>query len=81
MVTSQQQFDVVVDKYLDTFKKQIVLTLQGDGRWYGRIPDSNDGHGNELDAMLDTPEETLAVLLKCINEICISDNSKSSGTT
>lgn len=43
---------------------QIILTKQSDGRWFGRIPFSDDGHGNEIDACLETPQQTLDCLLE-----------------
>lgn len=41
---------------------QIILTQQSDGKWYGRIPDSDDGYGNEIDCLFNTPEESLKSL-------------------
>ena len=46
------------------FGKTICISPQQDGRWYGRIDGSDDGHGNEIDACLNTPEEILAILLE-----------------
>lgn len=42
--------------------KQFILTEQSDGRYFGRIPDSDDGNGNEIDCLQDTPENALQVL-------------------
>ncbi len=44
--------------------EQFIITKQEDGRYYGRIPNSDDGHGNEMDACFDTPEETLNSLIE-----------------
>ncbi len=45
---------------------QIILTEQSNGKWYGRIPNSNDGNENEIDCCLNTPEEALKCLLEQI---------------
>ncbi len=47
----------------------IVLTKQNNGRWFGRIPGSDDGHGNEIDCLLYTPEQALQSLLEQWGEI------------
>ena len=48
---------------------QIILTKQkSDGRWYGLIPDSDDGNGNEMDACWDNPHDTLQCLLDQLKE-------------
>lgn len=44
---------------------QIILTYKPiDGRWFGRIKNSDDGHGNEIDCYLYTPKQVLASLLE-----------------
>jgi hypothetical protein len=43
--------------------EKIILTKQPDGRWYGRMVGSDDGHGNEIDSAGDTPAECLENLL------------------
>lgn len=45
-------------------KLQIVLTEQDDGRWFGRIPDSDDGNGNTLEAIQNTAQDALNCLLE-----------------
>lgn len=42
----------------------IILSKQRDGKWYGTVKNSDDGHGNEFDGLSDTPEQTLEILLK-----------------
>jgi hypothetical protein len=43
---------------------KISMSKQDDGRWYGRIPNSDDGNGNEIDACLYTPMQTAICLLE-----------------
>lgn len=42
---------------------QFVITEQPDGRFYGKVPGSDDGHGNEIDCLFTTPTEALESLL------------------
>jgi len=43
---------------------QFILTRQSDGRYFGRMPDSDDGNGNEIDCLQETPELALESLLR-----------------
>lgn len=47
---------------------QFIITEQDDGRFYGRIPESDDGNGNEIDCLQPTPEEALKSLLEQAKE-------------
>lgn len=52
-------------------KKQFIITeieVDSGTRWFGRIPGSDDGHGNEIDCCLYTPEQALASLLEQAEE-------------
>lgn len=49
---------------------QYIITEQNDGRFYGRIPDSDDGHGNEIDSLWPTPEEALRSLQMQLCPVC-----------
>ena len=42
---------------------KIILKKDFYGRWFGRIVDSDDGHGNEIDCYLYTPQQALESLL------------------
>lgn len=44
------------------------LAKQSNGRWFGRIEDSDDGNGNEIDCYLYTPEQALQSLLEQFEE-------------
>ncbi len=48
---------------------KIILVKKENGRWFGRIVDSDDGHGNEIDCFLYTAEEALASLLLQFREV------------
>lgn len=48
---------------------KIVLKKQYNGRWFGVIKDSDDGHGNEIDCLQYTPEEALGSLMEQLKEV------------
>jgi hypothetical protein len=48
---------------------QFIITEQHSGSWFGRIPESDDGQGNEIDCLQQTPEEALKSLKEQLNEI------------
>lgn len=52
-----------------TMRLQFIITEQADGRWFGRIPDSDDGNGNEIDCCLETPEAALSSLKEQLNSL------------
>ncbi len=47
---------------------QYIITLQSNGRWYGRIPESDDGYGNEIDCLFYNPREALSSLIEQMSE-------------
>lgn len=48
--------------------EQFIITKQPGGRYYGRIPNSDDGHGNEIDCLQETPEKALKSLMIQLRE-------------
>ena len=48
---------------------KIILTKTSNGRWFGRIEDSDDGNGNEMDCYLYTPEQALQSVLEQWEEV------------
>ena len=52
---------------------KIILTEQLSDKWFGRIENSDDGHGNEIDCLLPTPEEALKSLL---NQLYVQNNNR-----
>jgi hypothetical protein len=42
---------------------KIILNKQSNGRWFGRIEDSDDGNENEIDCYLYSAEQSLKSLL------------------
>ncbi len=48
---------------------KIILKQQKNKRWFGRIENSDDGHGNEIDCLLYTPEQALESLLRQLKEL------------
>ena len=59
--------------------RQIILTRDEVG-WYGRIPDSDDGHGNEIDCRFPTPTQSLNSLLEQADKVESKSKSKGRGT-
>ena len=47
----------------------IKILRQSNGTWFGHIEDSDDGHGNIIDACLKTPEKTVKCLIKQYEEV------------
>lgn len=70
--------------------KKIVISEQKDGRWYGQRKGSDDGHGNEIDSLGDTPYEALERLLNdgetirervfLLTDTCMWEKNRKEGT-
>lgn len=48
---------------------KIILCKQNNGRWFGCIEDSDDGHGNQIDSYMYTAEQALQSLLEQWEEL------------